>query len=530
VLRLLALAGAVVALAGLVAMQLRPAAATKVTDVAAGEAHTCALTTAGGLKCWGWNFNGQLGQPGGPGSNVVLRPVDIWGLTSGVAAVAAGYAHTCALTMTGGLKCWGFNLSGQLGDGAVCGAASPYACTAPVDVSGLTSGVAAVAAGYTHTCALTTAGGAKCWGDNQVGGLGNGTTVGSSTPVDVSGLTSGVVAVAAGGFYSCAVTTAGGAKCWGSNYFGELGNGTTVDSGTPVDVSGLTSGIADLAAGGHHSCAITTAGGLKCWGWNDYGQLGNGTTTSSSTPVDVTGLTSGVASVAVGRFHSCAVTTAGGTMCWGHNGFGQLGNGTTTNSSTPVDVSGLMPGVTAVAVGDSHTCALTSAGDVECWGNNAQGQLGDGTVTNHAAPADVLIDSDQDGCADSRERREEAGSQGSGGLRNPKSFWDFYDVWTQPYPEYPQYIVRDQAITMADLLAVARRFGKSRPGGPPSESVAVAEALTPPPSAKNDEYHTALDRGPLIGPNAWDLGPPDGYISVGVDILGVARQFGHSCL
>ena len=254
-----------------------------------------------------------------------------------MAAVSAGDSHTCAVTTAGGLKCWGNNSSGRLGDGTTTNRLTP------VDVSGLTSGVAAVSAGYEHTCALTTAGGLKCWGKNGGSGrLGDGTMINRLTPVDVSGLTSGVAAVYAGLTHTCALTAAGGLKCWGSNLHGQVGDGTTTNRLTPVDVSGLTSDVAAVHTSNNHPCAVTTAGGLKCWGYNDFGQLGDGTAIRRLTPVDVSGLNSGVAAVSAGYYHTCALTTVRGLKCWGENVRGQVGDGTTTNRATPVDVVGFV--------------------------------------------------------------------------------------------------------------------------------------------------------------------------------------------
>ncbi len=352
----------------------------EVVQVSSGAYHTCAVTVAGGLKCWGYNETGQLGD----GSLTQRRtPVDVSGLTSGVASVAANDSHTCAVTAAGGLKCWGLNSSGRLGDGTTTQR------TTPVDVSGLTSGVASVSAGDSHTCAVTTAGGLKCWGSNGGGQLGDSTTTQRTTPVDVSGLTSGVDSVFAGSYHTCAVTAAGGVKCWGSNGGGQLGDGTTTQRKTPVDVSGLTSGVASMSVGSDHSCVVTTTNGLKCWGYNGSGQLGDGSLTQRTTPVNVSGLTSGVASVSASSGHTCAVTTAGGLKCWGYNGSGQLGDGSLTQRRTPVDVSGLTSGVARVSAGGAHTCAIPTSGGLKCWGANGSGQLGDGTATMRTTPVDV---------------------------------------------------------------------------------------------------------------------------------------------
>jgi alpha-tubulin suppressor-like RCC1 family protein len=393
------------------------ARANGIAAISAGDEHTCALTSAGGVKCWGDNTFGELGNslywgPCYPGYPCNTTPVDVSGL-AGVATVSLGRNHTCALTTAGGVNCWGANVDGELGNGTssgpeLCGYLLPCSTT-PVAVSGLADGVAGIAAGYTHTCALTTAGGVKCWGDNNYGELGIGTSSGpqtctsavntdvrscSTNPVDVSNLGSGVAAISSAGFHTCALTTTGGVKCWGYNVFGQLGDGTTTDRATPVDVSGLGSGVAAISAGLFHTCALTTAGGVKCWGLNLKGELGHGTSTGpdrcsnsgcSRTPVDVSGLASGVASIEVGVWHTCALTTAGGVKCWGDYGNGELGIGTSTGpevcpgqgycSTIPVDVSGLTSGVSMIAAGGLYTCALTDTGGVKCWGLNLYNEL-----------------------------------------------------------------------------------------------------------------------------------------------------------
>ena len=356
-------------------------ASGEVTAVATGGGHSCAITDVGSLKCWGSNRSGQLGDGSTTDSEA---PVYVCATGAGppctpengnvlrdVTAISVGDAHTCALTFEGGVKCWGSNTAGELGDGTKTNR------TTSVDVMGLESGVKAIAAGGGgtwggYTCAVTTAGGLKCWGNNRSGQLGDNTTTNREAPVDVPGLTSGVKAVATGVTHTCAVTTDDGLKCWGSNGLGQLGNGTKTRSYTPVDVADLSSGVAAVALGERHTCALTTAGGVTCWGNGTRGQLGDGNANTSYTHVDVLGLTNGVDAVAAGTDHACAVTTAGAVKCWGWNSTGQLGNGTTDTSTAPVVVADLGAGVTAISTWGNLTCAVTTAGGVTCWGD---GQL-----------------------------------------------------------------------------------------------------------------------------------------------------------
>jgi len=202
----------------------------------------------------------------------------------------------------------------------------------------------------------------------------------SLSPVNVNGLGSGVRAITAGRYQTCALLTTGGVKCWGSNSVGQLGNGTDGTTNSPVDVSGLTSGVTAISAGERHTCALLTSGGVKCWGSNLYGQLGNGLTTgysSNATPVDVTGLTSGVTAITTGGQNTCALLVTGGVKCWGLGTGGQLGfSEPRTNAATPVDVAGLTSGVTAIATGEAHSCALLNSGGIKCWGFDGYGQLG----------------------------------------------------------------------------------------------------------------------------------------------------------
>ena len=352
-----------------------------VQSIELGDQHTCALDASGGIRCWGDNAYGALGI--GTAGNA-LTPTPVPGLASGVQAIGAGGSNTCAMLVAGGIKCWGSNIAGQVGAGSVSQA------RVPTDVPDQGSGVLMSRGGQGSTCFLKNTGGVKCMGDNAFGQLGNGTSVSSVTPVDVTSLTSGVVAIASGSVHACALTSGGAVKCWGEGGLGQLGDGLSASSPVPVTVSGLASGVVEITSGQVHSCARTTAGAVKCWGHNGSGQLGDGTTTLRPTPVDVTGMGSGALAIDAAAAHTCAVAAGGAAKCWGSNYSGQLGNGTTVDSGTPVQVSGLTSGIASISAGDSTTCARTTAGAAKCWGGGYRGALGNGNTANSAVPVDVL--------------------------------------------------------------------------------------------------------------------------------------------
>lgn len=195
--------------------------------------------------------------------------------------------------------------------------------------------------------------------------------------------------IATGGEHTCALTRNFGVQCWGSNASGQLGDNTTLGRLNPVDVSGLGSGVSSVAAGSAHTCALTNLGGVKCWGSNASGQLGDNTTTRRLTPVDVAGLTSGISAIAAGASHTCAITEMGRIKCWGENSNGQLGDQSTVRRLTPVDVNGFAAGISEIALGSKHTCAVSNLGAIKCWGDNSGGQSG--SRGNLLQPAPVNI-------------------------------------------------------------------------------------------------------------------------------------------
>jgi alpha-tubulin suppressor-like RCC1 family protein len=358
----------------------------RISAMTANGAHTCILTNSGKIKCWGRNDVGELGN-GTVSSGSTAK--DVVGLLDPIKKVTAGFNHTCAVTDLGTVKCWGQNNYNVLGNTSISG----FSAT-PMDVLNLNSLAKNIDTATTHTCILTNSRDVKCWGFGNYGALGNSNGTTSLTPVDVAGLGENVQKVATGDHHSCALTDYGGVKCWGFNIDGQIGDGSRSNRLSPVDVSGLNASVKEVEAGHWHTCALTNSGGVKCWGFNGYGELGDGTFFTRDTPVDVLGLTSGIQAIALSYSHTCALTTLGQVKCWGYNNSGQVGSGDKLNTPIPTLVGGLEGPAKAIAAGSNHTCALLISDKVQCWGNNFLGQLGNGDGINSLTPVSVLNLSD----------------------------------------------------------------------------------------------------------------------------------------
>jgi alpha-tubulin suppressor-like RCC1 family protein len=328
-----------------------PAGTTHLTSFASGAQHVCTID-AGDVKCFGANASGELGNDSVAASGTGVK---VLGLAN-VKSLTAGSFHTCALLEGGTVKCWGANDFGQLGDGTL------ETRLVPVDVPLLTN-VVALAAGSAHTCALLGGGAVKCWGSNEEGQLGTNSTTPSRVPIDVP-IVATSIAAGVSAQHTCA-STENGVKCWGSNQHGQLGNGTTERSLVPVDVRGIGPGV--IAAGVSHTCALTIDG-VFCWGDNRLGELGadKGDETSVPVLVDGAGAGSGASELGCGSHHCCSLLPTG-VMCWGYNDGGQLGDGSTNLSRTPIKFGAPLVSIDSVAAGASYSCAR-SGRSVSCWG------------------------------------------------------------------------------------------------------------------------------------------------------------------
>lgn len=429
-------------------------------EVAAGRAHSCARLAAGTVQCWGSNGNGQLGN----GSTTARStPVSAIGLTD-IVEIAAGGSTSCARNSVGSVWCWGLGDRGQRGDGSATATGNM-----PVSVQGLSRPAVRITVGESHACALLDDGTTACWGGNDRGqfadGVGNnylratvlsfvrpavhiaagsfhtcvehadqsvscwGETAQNLAPVQVGTIT--VDSASVGYRHSCALvgTTP---YCWGGNFYGELGDGTTTPRATPARVMDGGFAFTAISAGNTHTCGLT-GGNVRCWGQNSTGQLGIGSTTARNVPTLVTALSGTFTQVSSGYQSTCARRDDSTVWCWGANSYGELGDGTMTQSTSPVQVTGVTD-ATSIAVGvGGYACAIRAGGAVWCWGrvpglgantatpvrigtvtnvaqiapgytsaclrftngavqcfgSNFYGQLGDGTTASHSLPAPV---------------------------------------------------------------------------------------------------------------------------------------------
>ena len=370
------------------------------TAVGAGGLHTCGVTT-GGIYCWGINLYGQIGSA--LGLRVSSVPILVPSAVQ-LTQLLGGEQHSCGLVVSGAVYCWGHNDVGELGDGVTNGPdqcpgaafALPQCALTPAQVIGsgaspltftaISSGPIAI-----HTCGVTDVGALYCWGNDYNGTLGDGGNGIRPTPVQVTGSGAAPLVftnVSVGDGNTCGVTTDHAVYCWGNSY----GSTLTKVMGSGVPPLTFTAVTARRA----HACGLTSDGAAYCWGSDSQGELGDSGTNASSIPVQVHG--SGAAprvftSIDAGDLHTCAVTSAGAVYCWGFNNGGQLGDGTTTNRATPVQVvgSGISPLIfTTVTAGEAHTCGLTTSHAVYCWGYGLDGELGNGPLANQLTPVPVV--------------------------------------------------------------------------------------------------------------------------------------------
>jgi alpha-tubulin suppressor-like RCC1 family protein len=348
---------------------------------------TCAVINDGSLMCWGTTYNPYAQTsttPMGP------LPTAVAGIGN-VTALSLGFYHACALKTDATVQCWG--TYGLPIYSTTAAQMAPVAILDPTNAP--LNSVQALGSGENHTCATKFDGSMHCWGSDFFGQLGDGNNndhmdaqpVVMMAMVNQTNPLSGV-AISTGYLHSCVLRASGDVACWGLGTYGNLGNGSNTDSVVPVSVS-IPGGVTAISAGGLHTCALKTNGDVTCWGANQSGQLGDGSLITSNVPVSVN-IPGGAVAISSGGNHTCAIKTNGDIACWGLNNAGQLGDGSFTSSNFPTSVS-IPGGVTAISAGDNHTCAIKTNGDLVCWGNNASGQLGDGSTTSSSTPVTTSV-------------------------------------------------------------------------------------------------------------------------------------------
>ena len=421
-----------------------------IIEISSAREHTCVLSSSGEVLCWGSGTDGRLGNDGADNKYAPVAVVDgdrrKWSLRLGVyerpwacyrdgtcqelpeigyyqndgsgvlSQVAIGGGHTCALTSSGEVRCWGYGASGQLGNDGIASKDHPVAV---VDGDGSTTAltnIVQISLGEEHGCALTSRGEVLCWGKGSKGRLGNNDSATKDHPVavelgDTSPL-SDIVQIGAGSEHVCALTSSREVWCWGRGTSGRLGNNDVLNGDKDhavavVDGDGSTTPLKDIvqiASGGNHTCALTDGGEVLCWGGGGDGQLGNDDIVSKNYPVTVVETNKsatplkGIVQISSGEFHTCALTGAGEVLCWGNMAGGRLGDNVISNDGrgypvAVVDGDGSttpLKNIVQIVAGKQHSCALTSSGEIRCWGKGENGRLGNDTFNNTNYPVTVV--------------------------------------------------------------------------------------------------------------------------------------------
>ena len=372
--------------------------------------HSSALTSTGRVFMWGYNYYGQLGDGTTIDRTTPTEITSQFNLSGGetIMSLSLGFGHSSALTSTGRVFIWGANSFGQLGDGTTSNRTTPTEITSQFNLNDGET-VVSLSLDYGHSSALTSTGRVFMWGWNAYGQLGDDTFTRKTIPTEITtqfNLNDGetVVSLSLGGSHSSALTSLGRVFTWGENFYNQLGDGTITNRTIPTEITprfNLSDGetIIHISLGDRHASALTSTGRVFMWGWNVFGQLGDNTTIDQSTPAEITsefGLTAGetVISISLGEFHSSALTSTGRIFTWGRNLYGQLGDGTTTNQSSPKAITSefdLTSGelIVSIVAGDGHTSIFTSTGRLFFWGENYYGQLGDGTTVDSITPIEM---------------------------------------------------------------------------------------------------------------------------------------------
>mmetsp|Transcript_19398 Transcript_19398/g.29046 ORF Transcript_19398/g.29046 Transcript_19398/m.29046 type:complete len:503 (-) Transcript_19398:80-1588(-) len=372
------------------------------TQISSGRAHTCAIDDKRNLQCWGSNAYGQLGD----GSTISRNKPTIISLGEGgryATQIAAGDTHSCAIDDKNNLKCWGKHFYGKPdsnGDDSYYHRSSPSL----IDLNDSQAYATQIAVGREHSCVIDNSNFIRCWGSNKYGQLGDGKRNDLSfSPWDTIDGIDAATQISLGRDHSCAIDILNNLKCWGGNFFGQLGDGTRTHRSTPTSISlgDYTTYATRIALGGDHSCAIDNHNNLKCWGNGYYGYYSPSGIyfdyifTPTTIPL-YQNKNENAAQIALGREHSCAITLdSSDTNCWGSNLYGQLGDGGFSDKinfpKSKIVLGDISLYITQISLGGEHSCTIDAVNQIRCWGDNAAGQLGDGSYQNKNSPTIVIL-------------------------------------------------------------------------------------------------------------------------------------------